>query len=158
MKKSYKFAAVAGMVVLLAALVIMGGSALYAATQKKSTNPIGYVDVEAVFESSPQKKVADKTFQTELTAMQAQAEKEVKAAKQDQQQAIMDKYQQKAAQREQELINGVLTNIDKVIQQVGNEQGVQAVFDKKSVLYGGQDLTQLVKDRVAKMGTTTTNK
>lgn len=155
MNKNFKFVVTTGLVVLLAALAVLGGTQLYAATQKK-TSDIGFVDVEAVFNASPQKKAADKTINAEYEAAKAQIEKEIKNLAQDKRDAVIAKYEQKLAQHQQQLINDILKNIDTIIRQVADEQGIKAVFDRKNIIYGGQDLTQQVKDRVLKQ--TGTNK
>lgn len=135
-------------VLVLGLVVFMGTSNIQAETAKKASSFVGYVDVMAVFAEHPDKAQAEQKLNEEVKAMQAELEKEVKDKPQDQRQAIMQKYQEKLALREQELISEVIKNIDLSIQEVANELGIQVVLEKKSVIYGGQDLTEEVKERV----------
>lgn len=158
MNKHFKFGILAVAVVLVLGVVaFVGTSSLRAETQKKPA-VVGFVNVQAVFDAHPQTKTAKATLEKEVAAAQAQMEKEIKTQTKEQQQATMQKYETKLAQREQQLVNGVLENIQKVIKQVADEAGVQVVLDQKNVIYGGQDLTAQVKDKILKASTPTTKK
>lgn len=158
MNKHFKFGFLAVAVVLvLGVLAFVGSSSLRAETQKKPA-VVGFVDVQSVFDSHPQTKAAKATMEKEVAATQAKMEKEIKGLTKEQQQAAVQKYQTQLAQREEQLVNGVLENIQKVIKQVADETGVQVVLDRKNVIYGGQDLTTQVKDKIVKATQTPTTK
>lgn len=155
MNKNLKFGIlVVAVVLVIGALAFVGTSSLQAETQKKPA-VVGFVDIQGVFEIHPQTKVAKETMQKEVTAVQAQMEKEIKNQTKEQQQATIQKYQNQMAQREEQLVNGVLSDIHKVIKQVADESGVQVVLDRQNIVYGGQDLTQQVKDKILKAAPTT---
>lgn len=148
MTRNLKISLLAVFMVILLGAAFLGSSKIEAETQKKATGVIGFVDIQAVFEAHPEKEVAEQKLNDEVQTMQAQLEKEVKDQTQEQRQVTMQKYQDQLAQREEELISQVIATIDEVIREVADESGIQVVLEKKSVIYGGEDLTQQVKDRI----------
>lgn len=148
MTRNIKISLLAVFMVVLIGVAFFGSSKIEAETQKKTTGVIGFVDIQAVFEAHPEKVVAEQKLSDEVQAMQAQLEKEVKDQSQEQRQVTMQKYQDQLAQREQELISQVIATIDEAIREVADESGIKVVLEKKNVIYGGEDLTQQVNDRI----------
>ena len=50
--------------------------------------------------------------------------------------------------REQELIAEVVEKIEDIVQEVALEKGVEVVLEAQNVIYGGQDLTQAVLEKI----------
>lgn len=139
---------VAIVVTLLGALAFTGGTQLQAQTEEEPIAAVGYVNVMEVFESHPEKLASEQVLNDEVLALQAQLETEIKDMTQEERQEIMKKYQEQLSQREQELVSRVIASIDEAIREVADENGVQIVLEKEQVIYGGLDLTDLVKKRI----------
>lgn len=139
---------VALVVTLLGALAFTGGTQLQAQTEEEPVTAVGYVNVMEVFESHPEKLASEQVLNDEVLALQSQLEAEIKDMTQEERQKIMQKYQEQLSQREQELVSRVIASIDETIREVADEIGVQIVLEKEQVIYGGQDLTDLVKKRI----------
>ncbi|AZR74913.1 hypothetical protein BBF96_11575 [Anoxybacter fermentans] len=152
MKRKIKLALLIGFIVVISGLAIFlaGFGKIQAQTEKKPVSIIGYVDVMEVFESHPEKKAAEELLNQEVMELQARLEEEIKDMTQEERKATMEKYQDRLTQREQELIAHVIASIDEAIREVADEMGVKVVLDKKNVIYGGQDLTEQVKERILK--------
>lgn len=139
---------VALVVTLLGALAFTGGSQLQAQTEEQPVAAVGYVNIMEVFESHPEKLASEEVLNDEVLALQAQLEAEIKDMSQEERQKTMQTYQDKLSQREQELVSRVIDSIDETIREVADEIGIQVVLEEKQVIYGGQDLTELVKQRI----------
>ena len=58
--------------------------------------------------------------------------------------------QQRLQQKQQELIEPIQKNIEDTVKKVAEQKGLSVVIDKNAVVYGGQDITQDVVNKVAK--------
>ena len=64
-----------------------------------------------------------------------------------------DYYQQsqlRLQQKQQELVGPIEQSIEATIKKVAENKGLQVVIEKGSVIYGGQDITQDVINRLGK--------
>lgn len=136
-------------VVILGAIFIFGNlNVTQAEVQNKAKSVIGYIDVMDIFESHPEKVLAEKELNNEVMKLQEQLEDEVKDLSQEKREEILGKYQSQLTEREQELIKGVIDSIDETIREVADELGIKVVLEKKNVIFGGEDLTEQVKERI----------
>ncbi|MCK4260061.1 MAG: OmpH family outer membrane protein [Halanaerobiales bacterium] len=146
--RNIKMGFLTGLIVILGIFVVLSGFNIYAETENKATATIGYVDIKDVFDSHPQRESSIKALDEEAKALQVQLEEEIKEVDQEEWKGIFEKYQELLSQKEQELTLKVLEAIDETIVEVANEIGVKVVLEKENVIYGGEDLTDKVKERI----------
>ena len=58
--------------------------------------------------------------------------------------------------KQKELLDPIRTSIETQVQSVADSRGINVVLDKNNVLYGGQDITQEVLQKLQAEGDTTT--
>jgi len=102
---------------------------------------IAFVNLQEVFEAHPDKAAAEEQLNTEAQEMQAELEAESENLSEEEQQQLLQNYREELTQREQELIQEVLADIEDLLNQLAEEKGVSVVLDGQNVLYGGYDLT-----------------
>ncbi len=151
MNKYVKVVILAGlMLVIVGAVVFLGDlGTIQAETKSQADTVIAYVDVMEVFDNHPQTAAAKAELQDKASELQQQLSVELKDKDQDERQKIIDEYEAQLSQREQELTEQVIASIDEAVREVADEVGVKVVLDKQNVIYGGQDLTEQVKARIA---------
>lgn len=107
---------------------------------------IGFVSIQAIFQVHPQREKAEEALQQKALEMQLQLEEEAKELEVEDQQRLLQSYQQELGLYEQELIAGVIEEMEDTIAAVAREERVEVVLEASHVIYGGVDLTQKVID------------
>ncbi|MFW6021990.1 MAG: OmpH family outer membrane protein [Halanaerobiaceae bacterium] len=137
-------------IIVFALLLISVG--LYTTTiigaEEASRDSIAYVDLWSVFNLHPEKSTAENRLNELAQSMQSELEEKAKSLPKDQQQNILKEYQAELSQQEQELIQQIIDKIKDIIVEVAEQKEVRMVIDKKSVIYGGYDMTQDVIDYI----------
>ena len=139
---------------------------------------VGYVDIEKVFSQYKGTTEAKEKLQKEVEKEQKAVEKEKDAilkekADLDKKKAILDrakveelemalqekaqklqekalKIQQDLLAREKALTSNIIDEIRAIVQKIAKEKNFDMVFEKNTLLYGGEDITYLVTKEINK--------
>ena len=148
-KKQVKIVSILIAVVFIGSVVALaltqsGGVASAAASDK-----IGVVSSQELLPNHPGFQNARSQFEAAVTEIQKDFETKSAGMSDQEKQDYYVQCQQRAQQKERELMDPLVNNIRETIQKVAEAKGLTIVIDKTAVLYGGQDITQ---DVVAKLG------
>lgn len=140
-------------VVVLAVAVVVGSISLFAnwpvsraGQELKST--VGYVDIEKIFNSHPDKAQAEQKLNEEARELEEQYKAEEKDLTEEEKKQRLAQYQSQLALREKQLINGIILKIRDTIKEVAEAKGITVVLEKKNIIYGGTDLTEDVLAKI----------
>ena len=109
---------------------------------------IGYVDMQKLFQNHPQKKASEVKLEGKAKKLKEELEAKGQKMDKEERQQLLQKYQEQLNQQEQELINGVLADINQKIQKIAEEKGISVVLNKSAVIYGGYNLTAEVLEEI----------
>ena len=139
---------------ILIALVFIGSVVALALTQSGSgfasaaSSSVGVIDYSLVGSQHPQLAQADQQMQAEVEAAQKEFEAQ-SANMNDQEKADYYKQtQERLSQKQQDLMEPISKSIDEAVKSVAEAKGLQVVLDKRAVVYGGQDITQDVVNKL----------
>lgn len=125
----------------------MGTSAMAAPTSN-----IAVVDLrKAVPENSAIVENARKKMEAEVTKLQEEFEKESAGMNNQDKQALFLKFQQKMQEKQTELQGEMEKEVRESIKSVADGKSLSIVINKEVVLYGGNDITDLVAKKVASL-------
>ncbi len=139
---------------ILIAVVFVGSVVALALTQTGSglasaaSSSVGVVDYQQIGSQHPQLAQANQDMQAAVDAAQKEFE-EQSAGMNDQQKA--DYYrqtQERLSQKQQELMEPIKKSVDDAVKSVAEAKGLQVVLEKSAVVYGGQDITQDVVNKL----------
>ena len=150
-KKQVKIASV------LIALVFIGSVVVLALTQSgsgiasaASSSNVGVIDYREVMSKHPDVN----TLNTQMQQAVADAQKEFQeksANMSDQEKSdYYQQTQQRLQQKQQELFDPIQKSVEASVKSVAEAKGLTVVLDKSSVVYGGQDITQDVENKISK--------
>lgn len=145
-----KFAVVIGLILIITGFLVLVYPQTNIAAGDDAKGRIAYVDLWTVFNVHPGKASAEEELNMLAQDMQAELEEKASDLPEAQQQEMLQEYQTKLSQQEQELIEGIIDEIKAAIVDVAEEKEVKLVVDKQSIFYGGYDLTQDVIDYINK--------
>jgi len=91
---------------------------------------------------------AEMQLSMEAQAMQEELEEKAADLSQQEQEELLEEYQYRLAMREQELIAEVVAKIEDIVEEVALERGVDVVLESQNVIFGGQDLTSAVLEKI----------
>lgn len=141
---------------VLIALVFVGSVVALALTQSGSgiasaaSSAVGVVDYRQIGQQHPQLQSANAEMQQAV--QDAQKEFETKSANMSDQEKN-DYYQQtqeRLQQKNQELMEPIQKSIEDSVKKVAEAKGLSVVLEKSAVVYGGQDITQDVINKITK--------
>ncbi|WP_196593088.1 OmpH family outer membrane protein [Pectinatus sottacetonis] len=115
-----------------------------------SSSNVGIVDYRQLISSSPQLAAARQQMQTEQK--KAEEDFKAKAANMDDKQKseYALKIREDMMKKQKELLNPIVETVKANVQSVADAKGLAVVLDKSSVIYGGQDITQDVLNKMQK--------
>ncbi len=111
---------------------------------------VGVIDYRQVMSQHPDLNTVEQQMQTAIADVKKEFE-EKSAGMNDQEKA--DYYQQsqlRLQQKQQELVAPIEQSIQDAIKKVADNKGLQIVVEKTAVIYGGQDISQDVINRLGK--------
>lgn len=111
---------------------------------------VGVIDYRQVMSQHPDLANIEQQMQTAINDVKREFE-EKSAGMNDQEKS--DYYQQsqeRLRQKQQELVDPIEQSIQDTIKKVADNKGLQVVIEKSTVIYGGQDITQDVINRLGK--------
>jgi len=143
-----------GVLIGLVVFMVIGAYTVLTETPLLQAGPgeldssIGHVNVREVFEAHPDTMTAEMQLSREAQAMQEEMEEKAADLSEQEQQALIQEYQQRLALREQELISEVVEKIEDIVAEVAQERGIEVVLEAQNVIYGGEDLTAAVLEKI----------
>ncbi|MEO7992764.1 MAG: OmpH family outer membrane protein [bacterium] len=115
---------------------------------------VGFVDTKTLLESHPRFKAAEQTVATYRTSRQKELDGfRNRVLTDDEKKTLMLKNESiihDIALKEQEVLDPLAGDVQKAISTVGQAGGYEVVMEKAAVLFGGIDLTPLVKVELQK--------
>ena len=141
---------------ILIAVLFIGSVVAIALTQSgtgvasAAGGNVGVIDYRQVMSQHPDLNNVEQQMQTSIADVKREFE-EKSAGMNDQEKA--DYYQQsqlRLQQRQQELVAPIEQSIQDAIKKVADNKGLQIVVEKTAVIYGGQDISQDVINRLGK--------
>ena len=141
---------------VLIALVFMGSVVALALSQSgsgiasaASSSNVGVIDYRQ-FSQLPD--VASIETQMQQASTDAQKEFNEKSANMSDQEKsdYYQQTQQRLQQKQQELFDPIQKSVEASVKSVAEAKGLTVVLDKSSVVYGGQDITQDVENKISK--------
>ena len=111
---------------------------------------VGVIDYRQVMSQHPDLNNVEQQMQASIADVKREFE-EKSAGMNDQEKA--DYYQQsqlRLQQKQQELVAPIEQSIQDAIKKVADNKGLQIVVEKTAVIYGGQDISQDVINRLGK--------
>ncbi len=141
--------------VLLAIIIVVGvftvlteGPSTLAGLGEEKKSTIGFVDIQLVFQQHPEKFKAEKILSEEAQRLQAKLEEEATELSAQEREQLLESYQRELMEMEQELVETVIGEIDATITEIAREREVAVVLESRNVIYGGQDLTREVLEKI----------
>ena len=141
---------------VLIALVFMGSVVALALTQTgsvasaASSGSVGVVNQQEVFSSHPDLNNIRTQMQTFAQEVQKEYEEKSSGMSDQEKQDYARQCAQRVQQKEQELLEPVMTAIEAAVKKVADNKGLAVVITKDAVVYGGQDITQDVIKELTK--------
>ena len=141
---------------ILIAVLFIGSVVAIALTQSgtgvasAAGSNVGVIDYRQVMSQHPDLDNIEQQMQTAIADVKREFE-EKSAGMNDQEKA--DYYQQsqlRLQQKQQELVGPIEQSIEATIKKVAETKGLSVVIEKSTVIYGGQDITQDVINRLGK--------
>ena len=141
---------------ILIAVLFIGSVVAIALTQSgtgvasAAGSNVGVIDYRQVMSQHPELNTVEQQMQNAIADVKKEFE-EKSAGMNDQEKA--DYYQQsqlRLQQKQQELVNPIEQSIEAAIKKVAETKGLSVVIEKSTVIYGGQDITQDVINRLGK--------
>lgn len=143
--------------VLFIFVVALMGALFYkvvsSAQSSKPALPIGYLDMQKALFSHPKSKESKEALQKFFEERQKDVDSKFGNTKnltdEEKQQAktLMDKYEQEIAEKDKELTDKLMADIQASMKKICQQKNLSVVLDKQVVLYGGTDITDdVIKD------------
>lgn len=107
-----------------------------------------YVDMQELFNSHPQRMEAEEELNERVQSMQKKLEEQAEDISGEEQQEKLQEYQSELSEREQKLIQEILNDIEKAIDEVAVEEEYELVMERRNVVYGGNDITDIVLEHI----------
>ena len=141
---------------VLIALVFVGSVVAVAVTQfggiasASGNSNVGTVDYRQVMAQHPQLQSANSELQQAVSDAQKEFEEKSKNMSDQEKSDYYQQTQQRLAQKNQELMEPFQKSIEDSVKSVAEAKGLSVVLEKSSVVYGGQDITQDVINKLSK--------
>lgn len=150
-KKTVKIASVLIALVFIGSVVALGVSEYASSgTAFAASSNVGVIDYRQVMSQHPDLVNANTQMQTEVENAKKDFDEKSKNMSEQEKASYYQQTQQRLQQKQQELIEPIQKNIEDTVKKVAEQKGLSVVIDKNAVVYGGQDITQDVVNKVAK--------
>ncbi|MFW6237802.1 MAG: OmpH family outer membrane protein [Bacillota bacterium] len=141
--------------IIFAAVLIIVGGLLYSFTPlgnmltgNNSQEEMVYVDMQELFNSHPRRYEAEEELNELVQSMQQKLEEQAEDISGEEQQEMLQEYQSELSEREQELIQEILDDVEQAIDKVAAEEDYELVLERRNVVYGGNNITDIVLDYI----------
>lgn len=111
-----------------------------------SESAIGVVNYQMLVAQSPELQNVRTSMKAEIESAQKDFDEKSKSMNENEKQRYYVQLQERIGNKEKELMEPVLKNVEAKIKKVADKKGLSVVVDKSSVIFGGVDIT----DEVAK--------
>lgn len=124
-------------------IVFMVGALAISGCGTEAPSAIGVVDHQTVVMSHPDMAAAQKTMEDEYSKIQNQI-MDSSTLPDEERRKRVEVFRKRLAALEKEQLVPIQKAADEAINEVMKEQGLSAVFDKRSIVAGGKDITKNV--------------
>lgn len=111
-----------------------------------SESAIGVVNYQMLVAQSPELQNVRNSMKAEIETAQKDFDEKSKSMNESEKQRYYVQLQERIGNKEKELMEPVLKNVEAKIKKIADKKGLAVVVDKNSVIFGGVDIT----DEVAK--------
>lgn len=156
-KKQVKIISIIIAAVFIFSIVGIGVSQYESSSAGASSSNVGIVDYSQLISQHPGMQAAREKYQAEAQQMQDEFNQKAASMTPEQQQEYVVQKQKEMQDKQKELIDPIRQDIEKNVKDVADTRGINVVLDKNNVLYGGQDITQSVLQKIQAEGDTTSS-
>ena len=141
---------------VIIALVFIGSVVALALTQSggiasaAGSSAVGIVDQQQILSQHPDAQSVQTQMNAAIQEVQKDFEEKSAGMSDQEKQDYYQQCQQRLQQKQQELVDPIMKSVEEAIQKVADAKGLSVVMDKALVIYGGQDITQDVINRLTK--------
>ncbi len=123
-----------------------GGFGSGIASAASSESAIGVVNYQVLVSQSPRLEQVREDMQKAITDTRMEFDSKSKNMNDEEKERYYQQLQERLGNKEKELMDPVLEEINATIKKIADKKGLKVVVDKSTVVYGGTDIT----DEVAK--------
>ncbi|MBM6760713.1 OmpH family outer membrane protein [Megamonas hypermegale] len=156
-KKQVKIISVIIAAVFIFSIVALGVSQYQSGMAGASSSNVGIVDYSQLISQHPGMQAAREKYEEAAKQVQDEFSQKAGSMTPEQQQQFIEQKQKEMQDKQKELLDPIRTSIETQVQSVADSRGINVVLDKNNVLYGGQDITQEVLQKLQAEGDTTTS-
>ena len=120
------------------------------AAKKKAAAPVGIVNYNVLLDQHPDMAKAIEELKRENEQAQQEFESKSSGLSDKEKQDLDRQLRQRLELKQQELLNAIAVQIDAVIKEIADAQGLSAVVDQEATIYGGKDITNDVLKKIQK--------
>ncbi|MBB5336136.1 OmpH family outer membrane protein [Pectinatus brassicae] len=136
--------------VVFAAVFALCIYSLYSPAQASAAS-IGDVNIREVLASYPDMRTTNAAIDLERQKAQQDFNEKAKSLDDKAKRELFNKMNQQMAQRQDELIKPIREKLQKAIEAVAKEKGLEVILDSSVVVYGGEDVTKAVMAKLQAM-------
>ncbi len=156
-KKQVKIISVIIAAVFIFSIVALGVSQYQSGMAGASSSNVGIVDYSQLISQHPGMQAAREKYEDAAKQVQEEFSQQAGSMTPEQQQQFIEQKQKEMQDKQKELLDPIRTSIETQVQSVADSRGINVVLDKNNVLYGGQDITQEVLQKLQAEGDTTSS-
>lgn len=156
-KKQVKIISVIIAAVFIFSIVALGVSQYQSGMAGASSSNVGIVDYSQLISQHPGMQAAREKYEEAAKQVQDEFSQKAGSMTPEQQQQFIEQKQKEMQDKQKELLDPIRTSIETQVQSVADSHGINVVLDKNNVLYGGQDITQEVLQKLQAEGDTTSS-
>ena len=156
-KKQVKIISVIIAAVFIFSIVALGVSQYQSSMAGASSSNVGIVDYSQLISQHPGMQAAREKYEEAAKQVQDEFSQKAGSMTPEQQQQFIEQKQKEMQDKQKELLDPIRTSIETQVQSVADSRGINVVLDKNNVLYGGQDITQDVLQKLQAEGDTTSS-
>ena len=156
-KKQVKIISVIIAAVFIFSIVALGVSQYQSGMAGASSSNVGIVDYSQLISQHPGMQAAREKYEEAAKQVQDEFSQKAGSMTPEQQQQFIEQKQKEMQDKQKELLDPIRTSIETQVQSVADSRGINVVLDKNNVLYGGQDITQEVLQKLQAEGDTTSS-
>ena len=156
-KKQVKIISVIIAAVFIFSIVALGVSQYQSGMAGASSSNVGIVDYSQLISQHPGMQAAREKYEEAAKQVQDEFSQKAGSMTPEQQQQFIEQKQKEMQDKQKEILDPIRTSIETQVQSVADSRGINVVLDKNNVLYGGQDITQEVLQKLQAEGDTTSS-
>ncbi len=141
---------------IIIAVIFMGSVVALALTQTggvasaASSSNVGKINYQQVLMQHPDNQTVDEQFKAAVQEIQKDFEEKSQGMNDQEKQEYYQQCQQRVMQKRQELLDPIQKSIEAAVKAVADSKGLSVVIEEGAVVYGGQDITQDVINKLSK--------